>query len=97
MCRGLVAGLLLAAGCTPGGGAGAVTGCVALCMSDAACMTALAQEGIAPEGSTKGDHGICNGVCSTLRTMRKQEAKQARQFGLKSEWNHPCLPAAPGP
>jgi hypothetical protein len=88
----LVAGGLLIAGCAPSGGT--ATGCVGLCTSDAACMRALAQEGIAPEGSTKDDRGLCNGICSTLRTMRKQETKQAAAYGLKSEWNHPCLPAA---
>lgn len=83
LCTGLLA-------CS-GGQAGRAS-CVDLCTADNACMKALADEGIAPEGSTAGDHGLCNGICSSLRHQRREYFKLAKELEQTADWSHACMP-----
>jgi hypothetical protein len=59
--------------------------CVSLCQNDEKCQQALAAEGIAPMGMTKSDPGLCRGICASLRTMAREDAK--------GDAPHPCMPA----
>ncbi len=63
--------------------------CEARCMSDEPCMRGLDAEDIAPFGMTRGDQGLCNGICSALRASRR-DARRAEEMGFSMR--HPCLP-----
>jgi len=68
--------------------------CESRCVADEACMRALDADGIAPFGSTRGDRGLCNGICSVLRSQGRQAARTARELGVPAgPFDHPCLPA----
>lgn len=57
-------------------------------------MDALAAEGLAPRGMTKGDRGLCNGICSALRNTLRQERELAKELNAPAPSGaHPCMPA----
>jgi len=72
--------------CAPSGG------CESRCMDDDACMRALEADGIAPYGETRGDRGLCNGICSALRTSERSAKRRWKELGPLPV--HACLRAA---
>ena len=69
--------------------------CQGRCMSNESCMRMLDAEGITPYGSTREDSGLCNGICSTLRSQAKQFKQHAKQFGLpegEMDYSNACMP-----
>jgi hypothetical protein len=73
-----------------------IDSCQTRCMKDAACQQAIVSEGIAPAGSFDG--GLCNGICSALRTTARGDAKLAKDLGVNAPpLAHPCLPQKTNP
>lgn len=68
--------------------------CESRCVANEACMRALDADGITPFGSTRGDRGLCNGICAALRSQARQSGRTARELGFPvGPFDHPCLPA----
>lgn len=67
--------------------------CTRRCMHDEACMHSIAADGISPFGSTRGDNALCNGICSSLRTIERDAVKTRKDMGLPdAPTTHACMP-----
>lgn len=65
------------------------TSCESRCMGDDACMRALEADGTAGYGETRGDRGVCAGICSALRASRRSTERRYRELGPLPV--HACL------
>jgi len=66
--------------------------CSSRCQKNKGCQDALVADGIAPAGSF--DSGLCNGICSALRTSAREAKKLEAELGLSpTDVEHPCLPS----